>query len=81
MLRFDFYLSDYNILIEYNGKQHYYSIPYFGGEDTLKRQKVNDAIKEKYCQDNNIKLIRIPYWDFNNIESILEIEVGLKEVI
>ena len=37
----------------------------------LEMQKQRDLIKDKYCQDNNIKLLRIPYWDFNNIELIL----------
>ena len=31
--------------------------------------------KTQYCNDNNIKLIRIPYWDFNNIEKILKKEL------
>jgi hypothetical protein len=31
----------------------------------------NDNIKNKYCFDNNIKIIRIPYWDYSKIENIL----------
>ena len=34
-------------------------------------RKVKDTIKTIYCKENNIKLIRIPYWDFDNIEEIL----------
>ena len=30
-----------------------------------------DNIKNKYCEENNIKMIRIPYWDYKNIEEIL----------
>lgn len=38
--------------------------------------KVNyDAIKTNYCKQNGIKLIRIPYWNLNNIESILDKEL------
>ena len=37
--------------------------------------KYLDNIKTKYCEDNNIKLIRIPYWNYNNIEQILELEL------
>ena len=60
-LRFDFYLPDYNICIEYNGKQHYMSIEFFGGIDKLNKQIINDKIKVKYCNNNNIQLIVIKY--------------------
>ena len=39
--------------------------------------KIKDNIKTQYCKDNNIKLIRIPYWDFDNIEEILKKELNL----
>lgn len=68
-LPFDFYLNDFNILIEYDGIQHFK--PSFN-EKEFKNIKINDEIKNKFCKDNNIKLIRIPYWDFDNIETILE---------
>ena len=70
VLHFDFYLPELNICVEYDGIQHFKSIEFFGGEEALKYTKNNDKIKNKYCQENNIKLIRIPY---NNIESINEI--------
>jgi len=59
-------------LIEYNGIQHYKPVAIFGGEEAFKKQCVNDKIKYDYCQNNNINLIIIPYWEFKNIESILE---------
>lgn len=69
-LPFNFYLPDKNILIEYDGELHYKDV--FGN---LERQKENDDIKNKYCKENNITLIRIPYWE--NIEdSILKIIYG-----
>ena len=58
-LRFDFYLPDYNTCIEYDGKQHFKPIEYFGGEEVFKRQQENDQIKNNYCTENNIRLIRI----------------------
>ena len=70
-LKFDFYLSDYNLCIEYDGELHYIQSRYSGSEDKLKLTQYCDNIKTQYCLDNNIKLLRIPYWDFNNIESIL----------
>lgn len=74
-LRFDFGIVDeeniLKFLIEYDGRQHFEPIDYFGGELSLTRQKEKDQIKNKYCADNNIPLYRIPYWDFDNIEAIL----------
>ena len=68
---FDFYLPDYNICIEYDGELHYKSIDFYGGEEELMKQQNRDNIKTQYCKDNNITLIRIPYWDLNNINKIL----------
>lgn len=60
-LPFDFYLPKYNICIEYDGEQHYNPIKYFGGIKTFNKLKIRDKIKNKYCIQNNIKLIRIKY--------------------
>ena len=83
-LPFDFAVFDKNnnllCLIEADGRQHF-SISQFGGIDldrakqNFEQQKIRDDIKNKYCQANNIKLLRIPYWEFNNIENILESEL------
>lgn len=72
LLKFDFYLSQYNTCIEYDGELHYKSFKFNGGEETLKGIQLRDKIKNKYCKKNDIKLIRIPYWNFKNIEEILE---------
>ena len=77
-LPFDFYLPNYNICIEYHGQPHYYAIEYFGGKDGLRERQRLDQIKEQYCYDNNIPLIIIPYWDFDNIESILTTYLNLQ---
>lgn len=77
-LPFDFYISDLNIAIEYDGIQHYKIIEYFSGLDGFITTKIHDVIKTKYCEDNNIKLIRIPYWEYDNIENILIKELNLK---
>lgn len=70
-LPFDFYLSDYNLLIEYDGIGHYEIKEYFGGYEGFVDTKIRDTIKNIYCKDNNIDLLRIPYWEFDNIENIL----------
>lgn len=75
-LPFDFYISDFNMLIEYDGMFHYVKIK--GIDNDLKAQQYRDKIKTKYASKNNIKLLRIPYWEFNNIEEILKKELEEK---
>jgi hypothetical protein len=74
-LRFDFGILDASenliCLIEYDGRQHFEAINYWGGEESFKYTQNNDNIKNTYCKENNIPLIRIPYWDYQNIEQIL----------
>ena len=71
-LRFDFYIKNKKLAIEYDGRQHYQLVKLFGGENGFKKRKKLDAIKNKYCKDNNIKLLRIPYTEFKNIKQILK---------
>jgi len=77
-LIFDFKLYDYNVNIEFNGLQHYEARDFFGGEKHFEIQKRHDNIKRNYCKINNIRLIEIPYWDFDKIESILIKELNLQ---
>jgi len=60
-LKFDFYLPEYNMCIEYDGKQHFELRTYWGGEEGLKDRQHKDNIKNNFCKDNNIKLVRIKY--------------------
>ena len=71
LLKFDFHLYADDILIEYDGIQHFEPVEYFGGEESFKKTKMRDEIKTQWCIDNNIKLIRIPYYDYADIEDIL----------
>lgn len=74
-LPFDFAVFDrddiLSFLIEYDGEQHYIPFRTKDGEEKLKEVKRNDDIKSRYCILNNIKLVRIPYWEFDNIENII----------
>ena len=54
-------------LIEYDGEQHFRAVDFFGGEERFLQQKENDRKKTEWCKDNNVKLIRIPYTDYDNI--------------
>jgi len=72
-LQFDFYIPNYNTCIEYDGIQHFKSIEFFGGDKTFNEIKEKDKIKTEYCFNNNIKLLRIPYF-MDNEQYINEIE-------
>jgi very-short-patch-repair endonuclease len=60
-LPFDFYLPEHNICIEFDGQQHFIPSKIFGGDEKLLETQRNDKIKNEYCADNGIKLIRIKY--------------------
>jgi len=60
-LPFDFYLTDFNVCIEYDGEMHFKEIERFGGKVKLDYHIKNDNIKNKFCIDNNIRLFRIKY--------------------
>jgi very-short-patch-repair endonuclease len=70
--RFDFYIPEYNLAIEYDGELHYHSIDIFGGDENLISTKKRDNIKNQYCKENGIYLLRIPYWYFDNIEELIQ---------
>ena len=79
LLKWDFIVNykDEKRMIEFNGRQHYQPIQY--GNQTLEeannnfiRQKENDRIKSDFCKENDIKLLWIPYWEFNTIDKLLD---------
>lgn len=75
-LPFDLYIPDFNICIEYDGEQHYRPVRFKGvtqkeAEEHFKLQDLHDFIKTKYCLENKIPLIRIPYWEADDMESFL----------
>lgn len=65
-LPFDFYVNN-KYLIEFDGKQHFQPIEHFGGEEAFQKRKQHDQIKNEYCKNNNIPLIRIPYTHLKNL--------------
>jgi len=83
LLRYDAYVEKDGkpICIEYDGEQHFFPIPHFGGQEGLDARKELDQRKTEYCENNGIKLIRIPYTEFNKIESRLKEEVGPNDKI
>ena len=45
--------------------------------DDVEEGKERDKIKDQYCKNNGIKLIRIPYWEFKNSEEIIKKELNI----
>lgn len=81
VLPFDFYLPDYNICIEYDGEQHFKPIDHFGGQEYFDKRKENDLIKTRFCEENDIGLVRIPYYMSNELEDILFEELNIIDYI
>lgn len=72
-MRFDFAIINQNNkvlgLVEYDGEFHFSQV-YKG--DNYETTKIHDNRKNIYCQENNIPLLRIPYWEYDNIDKILD---------
>lgn len=73
-LRFDFAIFDedrISCLVEFDGVQHYQPIERFGGKQTFEQTKIRDELKNKYCKENGITLVRIPYYKKKEIPEIM----------
>jgi hypothetical protein len=78
-LKFDFRIirDGDPLVIEYDGEFHYlpvrkyYSVTEKKAKKNLKSLQYRDKLKNKFCDENNIMMLRIPYWDFNNINSLV----------
>ena len=76
LLSYDFYLPQFNLLIEYQGEYHYMPVYYKNKtkeycDNKFAKQQEHDRRKKEYAQSHNITLLEIPYWDYDNVESIL----------
>ena len=71
-LYYDFYIPSKNLLIEYDGYQHYF-LYYKDGcnTETLKSREYRDRLKNLWASKNKIKLYRIKYTNVKNISGIL----------
>lgn len=65
-------------LIEFDGRQHFEPIEAWGGEENLKLTQLRDSIKDEFCKDNNIPLLRIRYDE--NIEEKLNLFLAQERV-
>lgn len=82
-LPFDFAVFDngkLSILIEFDGEGHFKPFRFSDKETMSKKLQItirNDNIKNNYCKNNNIELLRIPYYKFDDIENILNTTKGI----
>lgn len=80
-LRFDFavykdiHKSELKMLIEFDGKQHFELVPYWQTEEGFETLQYHDRLKDEYCKNKGIRLLRIKYDRFDNIEEILSNEL------
>lgn len=85
-LKFDGYIEGFNTCVEYDGQGHYKPIQWGNiskeeAEKEFEKNKIRDKIKDEYCKEKGIKLIRIPYWESENIEEYLFDELVKNGVI
>ena len=83
-LRYDFFVPMYNVLIEFQGKQHYEIVDFSGDIDISQHnyicQQEHDRRKREYAESNGYNLLEIPYYDYDNIEEILDKALSTSEV-
>lgn len=74
ILRYDFYLPTFNILVEIDSMLHFKPIPKFHKSKTdFTHAQQNDRLKNSFALSHNIKLYRIPEWEFQNIKTFADI--------
>ena len=67
LARFDFYI-DNRYLLEFDGIQHFeYTEKDWNTKEHYLKTKEHDEYKNNWCLNNNIILIRIPYWELDNL--------------
>lgn len=72
-LRVDFFVPDKNLIIEFNGLQHYQMVDFFHSSDNgFEKQRARDKKLKKWCKDNNVNLLVIKYDQIDNIDRILK---------
>ncbi len=74
--KYDFFLPDYNLLIEFDGKHHFTPVQFQGvtiekAQQLHDRIKLTDTVKEQFASENGIQLQRISYLEFDDIERII----------
>lgn len=69
--RFDIWIPNLMVALEYNGPQHYEPIEHFGGVEGFERTKIRDENKRRLARENGVRLIEIPCYDLTDNDDIL----------
>lgn len=89
LLKFDFAVfnseNQLSFLIEYDGEQHYTGNRFSPNKEVNKekfiRTQLYDIQKDEYCKTHDIDILRIPYWEYENIEEIITNKLRSKGVV
>jgi hypothetical protein len=73
-LKFDFYLPEYNMAIEYDGEQHFRPVEVFGGQSEFEFNQLKDKIKNEFCRTSGIPLLRVKYDD--DVDELLSFSIS-----
>ena len=71
--RFDYYLPEYKLFIEFDGAQHHYPVDHFGGYENYIKQVKNDSEKTLWCYENSYQFLRLNHlMSLNTIHNLLD---------
>lgn len=79
-LIFDFYIQSQNLIIEFDGEQHFHPVHtklYSISSERVAETQYRDQLKSSYAKTNGISILRIPYTEIYNIDSILTKEMSI----
>ena len=62
-MSYDVYICGLKVAIEYQGKQHFEPVEYFGGKENFEKQQYRDKLKAELSIENGVKLVYINYWE------------------
>jgi hypothetical protein len=59
--RLDIFVPEIRLAIEYQGRQHYDPVPFFGGEDGFQQTQEHDKLKARLCSENGVIMVFFRY--------------------
>lgn len=69
-MSYDIFVCGENIAIEYQGKQHFEPVEFFGGQKHFEEQCKRDKLKREKSEQNGVVLIYINYWEDISLDLI-----------
>ena len=71
-MSYDVFISGLNVAIEYQGKQHFEPVEFFGGNEAFESLQARDKLKAKLSAENGIKLVYINCWEEITPDLVIE---------